>query len=303
MKDYPMNLTEFEKEFSNEKQCREYLFKLRWEDGYHCPRCQCDKAWQVSGVKYKCHNCGYQTSVIAGTIFQDTHKPLTLWFRAIWYVTSQKNGTSALNLQRILGLGSYETAWTWLHKLRRAMVRQGRDKLNGAVEVDEAFIGAQGKGGKRGRGAENKVLLAVAVEISNKKIGRIRMRVIDSASSENLHGFIEATIEKGSTIVTDGWRGYNGLSKKGYFQEIKKRKIEDEDTLLPHVHTVISLLKRWLLGTLQGSCSKEHIAYYLDEYTFRFNRRKSKSRGMLFYRLFQNAVQLQPTLYDDIITK
>jgi transposase-like protein len=183
MKDYLMNLTEFEKEFNTEEQCREYLFKLRWEDGYHCPRCQCDKAWQVSGVKYKCHNCGYQTSVIAGTIFQDTHKPLTLWFRAIWYVTSQKNGTSALNLQRILGLGSYETAWTWLHKLRRAMVRQGRDKLNGAVEVDEAFIGAPGKGGKRGRGAENKVLLAVAVEISDKKIGRIRMGVIDSASS------------------------------------------------------------------------------------------------------------------------
>jgi len=303
MKDYPMNLIEFEKEFNTEEQCREYLFKLRWKDGYHCPRCQCDKAWQVSGVKYKCHNCGYQTSVIAGTIFQGTHKPLTLWFRAIWYVTSQKNGTSALNLQRILGLGSYETAWTWLHKLRRAMVRQGRDKLNGTVEVDEAFIGAPGKGGKRGRGAENKVLLAVAVEISDKKIGRIRIGVIDSASSENLHGFIETTIEKGSTIVTDGWRGYNGLTEKGYFQEIKKRKAEDEDTLLPHVHTIISLLKRWLLGTLQGSCSKEHIAYYLDEYTFRFNRRKSKSRGMLFYRLLQNAVQLQSTSYDDIISK
>lgn len=303
MKEYPMNLTEFEKEFNTEDQCREYLFKLRWKDGYHCPRCQCDKAWQVGGVKYKCHNCGYQTSVISGTIFQDTHKPLALWFRAIWYVTSQKNGTSALNLQRVLGLGSYETAWTWLHKLRRAMVRQGRDKLNGTVEVDEAFIGAPMKGGKRGRGAENKVLLVVAVEISDKKIGRIRMGIIDSASSENLHGFIETTIEKGSTIVTDGWRGYNGLSKKGYSQETKKRKTEDETKLLPHVHTVISLLKRWLLGTLQGSCSKDHMAYYLDEYTFRFNRRKSKSRGMLFYRLLQNAVQLQPTSYDDIIAK
>ena len=186
------------------------------------PRCQCDKPCLAGEVKYKCHNCGYQTSVIAGTIFQDTHKPLTLWFRAIWYVTSQKNGTSALNLQRMLGLGSYETAWTWLHKLRRDMVRQGRDKLNGTVEADEAFIGAPGKGGKRGRGAENKVLLAVAVEISNKKIGRIRMGVIDSASSENLHGFIEATIEKGSTIVTDGWHGYNGLSGKGHGKRMKE---------------------------------------------------------------------------------
>jgi transposase-like protein len=303
MKDYPMNLTEFEKEFSTEEQCREYLFKLRWEDGYHCPRCQFDKAWQVSGIKYKCHNCGYQTSVIAGTIFQDTRKPLTLWFRAIWYVTSQKNGTSALNLQRVLGLGSYETAWAWLHKLRRAMVSQGRDKLHGIVEVDEAFIGAPGKGGKRGRGAENKVLVAVAVEINDNKVGRIRMGIIDSASSENLHDFVEATVENGSTIVTDGWRGYNGLSEKGYFQETKIRKPEDEHTLLPHVHTIVSLLKRWLLGMLQGSCSKDHFAYYLDEYTFRFNRRKSKSRGMLFYRLLQNAVQLQPMSYDDIISK
>ena len=299
MKDYPMNLTEFEKEFHTEEQCREYLFKLRWEDGFRCPRCQCDKAWLVSEVKYKCHNCGYQTSVIAGTIFQDTHKPLTLWFRAIWYITSQKNGTSALNLQRVL----YKTAWTWLHKLRRAMVRQGRDKLNGIVEVDEAFIGAPAKDGKRGRGAENKVLVAVAVEINDMKIGRIRMGVIDSASSDNLHNFIEETVEKGSRIVTDGWRGYNGLPEKGYSQETRIKKAENEATLLPHVHTVISLLKRWLLGTLQGSCSKEHIAYYLDEYTFRFNRRKSKSRGMLFYRLLQNAVQLEPTLYDDIIAK
>lgn len=303
MKDYPMNLIEFEKEFHTEEQCRQYLFKLRWEDGFHCPRCQCDKAWHVSEVKYKCHNCGYQTSVIAGTIFQDTHKPLTLWFRAIWYITSQKNGTSALNLQRVLGLGSYETAWTWLHKLRRAMVRQGRDKLNGVVEVDEAFIGAPAKDGKRGRGAENKVLVAVAVEINDKKIGRIRMGIIDSASSDNLHNFIQETVEKGSSIVTDGWRGYNGLLEKGYSQETRIKKAEDEATLLPHVHTVISLLKRWLLGTLQGSCSKEHIAYYLDEYTFRFNRRKSKSRGMLFYRLLQNAVHLQPTVYDDIISK
>lgn len=161
-----------------------------------------------------------------------------------------------------LGLGSYETAWTWLHKLRRAMVLQGRDKLNGIIEVDEAFIGATGKGGKRGREVENKVLVIVAVEITDKKVGRISMGIIDSASSENLHGFVDATIEKGSTVVTDGWFGYNGLSEKGYFQEMKKRKTEDEDTVLPHVHTVISLLKRWLLGTLQGSCSKDHIAYY-----------------------------------------
>lgn len=303
MEKYPMNLTEFEKEFSTEEQCREYLLKLRYENGvYICPKCGGIKSWLVNKTVYECSDCGHQSSVIAGTIFQDTHKPLTLWFRAIWYVTSQKNGTSALGLQRILGLGSYRTAWTWLHKLRRAMVRPGRDKLHGLVEIDEAYIGAPGKGGKRGRGAENKVMVVIAVEINDNTIGRIRMGIIDSASSENLHDFIENTVEKGSTIITDGWRGYNGISEKGYSQETKQHKNSDEESLLPHVHTVISLLKRWLLGTLQGSCSKEHFSYYLDEYTFRFNRRKSKSRGMLFYRLLQNAVQLAPITYDDIIS-
>lgn len=298
-----MNLLEFEKEFGTEEQCREYLYKLRWSEGYCCPRCRCRKAWKIGDVKYKCQNCGYQTSVISGTIFQDTHKPLTLWFRAIWYVTSQKNGTSALGLQGILGLGSYHTAWLWLHKLRRAMVRPDRDKLQGTVEVDEAYIGAPGKGGKRGRGAGNKALVAIAVEINDQKIGRIRMSIIEDASSKSLHSFIESSVEVGATIVSDGWSGYSGLSEKGFTQAIQKPRANDDDSLLPHVHTVISLLKRWLLGTLQGSCSKDHLAYYLDEYCFRFNRRKSKSRGMLFYRLLQNAVRLQPSSYKDIITK
>jgi len=297
-----MDLIEFEKEFSTEEQCVAYLFKLRWPEGYRCPRCESEKAWQINEVKYKCQSCGYQSTVIAGTIFQDTHKPLTLWFRAIWYVTSQKNGASAMSLQKILGLGSYRTAWTWLHKLRRAMIRPGRDQLSGIVEVDEAFIGAPSKGGKRGRGAENKVLVAVAVEVNDGKIGRARMRVIADASAESLHAFIEESVEIGSTIATDGWSGYNGLTEKGYLQKVIKRKSTNEDSLLPHVHTVISLLKRWLLGTLQGSCSKEHFDYYLDEYCFRFNRRKSKSRGMLFYRLLQNAVQIQPTSYKNIIS-
>ena len=302
MKEYPMNLTEFEKEFSTEKQCREYLLKLRYENrGNCCLKCGGLKLWLVNKTLFECSDCGHQSSVIAGTIFQDTHKPLTLWFRAIWYLTAQKNGASALSLQQILGLGSYRTAWTWLHKLRRAMIRPGRDKLQGIIEVDETYIGATKKGGKRGRGADDKLLIVVAVEINDKKIGRIRMRVIDSASSENLHDLIKEVAEKGSTIITDGWSSYNGLAEKGYKQEMRKQK--DDQTLLPHVHTVISLLKRWLLGTLQGSCSKDHFAYYLDEYTFRFNRRKSKSRGMLFYRLLQNAVQVEPITYDNIIAK
>lgn len=297
-----MNLMELEREFSTEAQCLEYLFKLRWPYGYVCPRCGCVDCWQVGPAKYKCQGCSYQTTVIAGTIFQDTHKPLTLWFRAIWYVTSQKNGTSALGLQRILGLGSYRTAWTWLHKLRRAMIRPDRDKLSGRVEVDEAYIGGPEEDGKRGRGTENKILVAVAAEVNDKKIGRIRMGVIENASSEHIHAFVLGSVESGSTIISDGWSGYNGLDSKGYSQEVLPRKEPDEN-MLPHVHTVISLLKRWLLGTLQGSCSTNHMAYYLDEYCFRFNRRKSNSRGLLFYRLLQNAVQIQPSMYKDIISK
>lgn len=301
MKEYPMDLIEFEKMFNTEEQCQKYLYDLRWADGYKCPKCNHDKAWQLNEVKYKCQNCGYQTSVIAGTLFQDTHKPLTLWFRAIWYITSQKNGTSALGLQRVLGLGNYRTAWTWLHKLRHAMVRPGRDKLKGVVEVDETYIGGAGSGGKRGRGAENKILTLVAVEINDEKPGRIRISIADNASSKNLYAFIEDVVESGSTIKSDGWLGYKGIAEKGFIHIIDTSVKDIDDGLLPHVHLVISLLQRWLLGTLQGSYSREHIKYYYDEFTFRFNRRNSNSRGMLFYRLLQNAVQLQPVTYTDIV--
>jgi len=299
--EYPKKLMEFEKKFAVDEQCREHVLKLRSPNGFHCTRCDFNQVWHTGRGKLQCQSCGKDTSVLAGTIFQGTHTPLTIWFRAIWYVVAQKHGTNALNLQRILGLGSYQTAWTLLHKLRRAMVRPGRDKIQGVVEVDEAFIGAPSKGGKRGRGAENKVLVAIAVEVNDEKIGRIRLGVIDDASSESLHGFIESVIEKGSTIITDGWNGYNGLTSKGYSQVSKIKNTENEDGLLPHVHTTVSLLKRWLMGTLQGSCSKEHLSYYLDEYTFRYNRRKSKSRGLLFLRLLENAVQIKTSTYKQLI--
>jgi len=279
---------EFEKEFTSEKQCQEYLMKLRYADGvYTCPKCGSKKSWQVRKNIYECAECHHQESILSGTLFQDTHKPLMLWFRAIWYVTSLKTGTSALGLQRILGIGSYKTAWTWLHKIRRAMVRPGRDRLSGRVEVDETYFGAPEKGGKRGRGTENKVLAAIAVETNEKIVGRIRVSMLTDASQDSLHKFIQESVESGSTVVTDGWLGYSGLEAIGYNHEITVH--QDLDVLLPYVHTVISLMKRWIMGTLQGSCSSEHLQYYFDEYTFRFNRRKSKSRGQLFYRLLQNG--------------
>jgi transposase-like protein len=243
--------------------------------------------------------CGGQTSVTAGTIFEGTRKPLVAWFRAIWWVTSQKNGASALGLKRVLGVGSYETAWTWIHKMRRAMVRPGRDRLSGIVAVDESYVGGLEEG-THGRATETKALVAIAAESKGKAIGRIRM--IRDASADSLVPFIERSIEPGSVARTDGWPGYSGLNARGYRHEvivIKNRKNASE--LLPHTHRVVSLLQRWLLGTHQGAVSREHLDDYLDEFTFRFNRRTSRHRGKLFYRLIEQAVQVDPVPYDNII--
>jgi len=299
-REYPMTLEEFENRFNTEEACRDYLFLLRWPNGFICPKCGNMKAWAVRTVLFECSKCHYQTSVIAGTIFQDTRKPLTMWFRAIWWVTSQKNGTSALGLQRILGLKSYQTAWTWLHKLRTAMLRPGRDKLSGYVEVDETYL-VSGDNRKQGRGAEEKSLIAVAVEIKDKLMGRIRLSQINDASSDSLHSFTIESIERGSNLHTDGWSGYSGIESLGYTHTITKIKGRKASDLLPHVHIVVSLLKRWILGTHQGSVSKKHIGYYLDEFTFRFNRRTSSYRGKLFYRLLENAVLIGPTTYEDFV--
>ena len=303
MEDYPRSVGEFEKQFSTEEQCREYLARLRWPDGFKCPKCGDSRGWRVKALM-ECQGCGRQTSVIAGTIFQSTRTPLVSWFRAMWYVTSQKNGASALGLQRVLGLGSYETAWTWLHKLRRAMVREGRDKLSGWVEVDETWIGALEEG-VAGREKGAKALIVIAAEANGPGIGRIRMRPIQDASAGSLHCFVQDSIVTGSTIHTDAWQGYVGLEKEGYQREITvlRGRRKEASTLLPRVHRVASLLKRWLLGTHQGAVSHQHLIYYLDEFTFRFNRRTSKSRGKLFYRLVQQAVSTGPSTYDQMVTR
>lgn len=295
MEAFPKDLAEFESWFSSEEACQDYLYSLRWPKGFLCPRCGNQKAWPISGMLYECAGCHYQLSVTAGTIFQDTHKPLTVWFRAIWWVTGQKNGASALGLQRILGLGSYSTAWTWLHKLRRAMVRPGRDNLSGVVEVDETYIGGE-KPGKRGRGAAGKVLVGIAVEDKGDKgIGRIRLGILADASSDSLTTFVKGRIVGGSTIRTDDWVGYTSLESADYCH----LSIKNNDLKLAHL--VASLMKRWLLGTHQGAVSHEHLAYYLDEYTFRFNRRTSTHRGKLFMRLLENAVRIEPVTHGKII--
>lgn len=300
--EYPRNLSELEANFSTEGDCRAYLARLRWPEGFRCPRCGLGKAWPVRGVLLECADCGCQTSVTAGTIFQDTRTPLSVWFRAMWWVTTQKNGASALGLQRILGLKSYETAWAWLHKLRRAMIRPGRDLLSGRVEVDESYLGGLEEG-MRGRLIEEKALIVVAAQEDGMGIGRIRMRQVADASAQSLEPFLLDSIERGSVVHTDGWSGYGGVVVQGYVHEVTiiKRSKRTASELLPRVHRVISLLKRWLMGTHQGAVSHKHLDYYLDEFTFRFNRRRSKSRGKLFFRLVQQAVAVEPVPLDRIV--
>jgi len=302
MEDYPRTILELEERFPTEESCREYLAKLRWPDGFVCPRCQAKDAWPATRGRLVCRVCRHQASVTAGTIFQDTHKPLRLWFRAIWQITSQKNGASAVAVQQVLGLGSYQTAWTWLHKLRRAMVRPGRDRLRGRVEVDETQVGAEETDSAEDR--PQRVLVALAVEEDGRGAGRIRMSRIPEATRAALYAFVQQAIEPGSVVHTDGLLAYRGLDRLGYEHEVSVLQGQEKDAagkLLPRIHLVGSLLKRWLMGTHQGAVRPRHLDYYLDEFTFRFNRRTSRSRGKLFYRLLQQAVQVDPVPYKTIV--
>lgn len=298
--DYPRNLLEFERRFSSEDACREYLRNLRWPAGFVCPRCGAQQAWLTKRNLLVCVSCQHQVSLTAGTIFQDTRKPLGVWFRAMWWVTTQKNGASALGLQRELGLRTYWTAWTWLHKLRRAMVRSGRDRLKGTVEVDETYWGGEEEG-VVGRLTHTKALVLIAAQQDRKGIGRIRLARVCELTRKTAHGFIAQAVEPGSTVITDGLNVYEGLAGYDHRPIVLKRQTQDASTLLPRVHRVASLLKRWLMRTHQGAVRHEHLDYYLDEFTFRFNRRTSGSRGKLFYRLMQQAAVFEPVPYKNLI--
>lgn len=215
IEDYPKTLLELEKQFATDEQCRAYLMALRWPEGFVCPSCGGRKAWPAQRGRRICAACRHQATVTAGTIFQDSRLPLRLWCRAIWQVTRQKNGASALGLQRILGLGSYQTAWTVLHKLRRAMVRPGRDQLSGRVEVDETQVGGVTPG-QKGRGIPSKALVVIAAQEFGAGIGRVRLARIPDGSTESLHPFLQGAIARGSCVHTDGWKPYQGLAQLGY---------------------------------------------------------------------------------------
>lgn len=303
-RDYPCTFSEFDRFFPDEATCREYLRRLRWPLGFVCPRCgKQAEAWITARGYLHCRACGGQTSITGGTVFQDTRKPLRTWFLAMWFLTSQKHGANALGLQRVLGLGSYQTAWTWLHKLRRAMVRPGRERLCGCVEVDESYVGGE-EAGVRGRQTNKKAIVAIAVEMRQPKgFGRIRIQRVADVTSTSLTHFVGQAVETGSMVHTDGWAGYNDLSKHGYHRTVTvlSGSGDPAHVLMPGVHRVAALLKRWLLGTHQGAVSREHLDYYLDEFTFRFNRRTSRSRGLLFYRLMQQAASTPTTRYRDLV--
>lgn len=297
---YPVSVISFEEMFPTDRACFEYLCLVKWPEGFVCPYCQHREAWKLKRHLLRCTYCVKDVSVTTHTIFQDRHLPLRVIFQAMWYMVCQKQGVSALGLQEILGVGSYETTWSWLHKLRTAMVRPGRDKLSGTVEVDETLVGGS-QSGKRGRGAEGKELVLVAVEHTEQGMGRVRLKHIPNASGSTLKKAVEEMVQKGSVVKTDGWRGYSTLDTQGYTHLIvpHKENTPGEDPT-PFVHRIASLLKRWLLGTHQGGQQFSHLHYYLDEYTFRFNRRKSTSRGMLFLRLIQHALDIDPAPYSTL---
>ena len=308
-RDYPTSWNEFLDWFPDELACLDYLERLRWSTGFTCPRCgERDEPYRANRARLMCRHCGHQGSVTAGTVFAKTRTPLRSWFAAAWYVTNQKNGVSALGLQRALGLGSYQTAWAILHRLRRAMVRPGRERLSGTVEVDETFIGGPGRGTKRKvtegmrrwQDETSKAIVAVAVEVHDPRgFGRVRLRRIHRPSESGLLPFIRDVVAEGSVVRTDGSAAYRSVAQSGYVHE--RTVITGSPTpahvSMPAVHRVSSLLKRWLLGTHQGSVQPHQLDYYLDEYTFRFNRRTSRSRGLLFYRLLTQAVATGPVTY------
>lgn len=300
MEDYPRTLLELERRFSTDTASRQDLFALRWPGGFVWPRCNAAKAWPTGRGLWMSGGCRSQVSVTAGTVFQDTRLPLTLWFGTMWYLTRWKTGVNAMSVQRILGLGSCQTAWAWLQKRRRALVRPGRDRLQGVVEVDEAYWGEDARP-LTGRLTYDKAIMGVAAEQDGARIGRIRLQRLTDLTKIQLHGLIAQMVEPGSKVVSDGWAAYQGMV--GYSHQVivigKRKKQACE--WLARVHRVVSLLKRWLPGTHQEAIGHGHLDDYLDELTFRFNRRTCTWRGKLFYRLVQQAVQVEPHPYHSLI--
>lgn len=300
IEDFPMSEIEFEKRFNTEQTCMDYLAKMKWPEGFCCRCCGHREHWISAKRIYICTRCEAGYSLTAGTVMHGTKKPLTYWFKAMWWFTTRKSGVNAVNLKELLGLGSYQTAWAWLHKLRRCTIRQNREPLSGTVEVDEFFIGGQ-KSGKRGRGADGKTIVLAAVEKEGNKFGRIRLQVVPDCSGDALERFVGTNVILGSRVCTDGWKGYNFASKNYSHDKVIASKTVDKNSVLPGVHRIASLVKRLMLGTFQGRFAPAHFQCYMDEYVFRFNRRTSRNIGKKFMRIVQQVSSSTKTTYRQIV--
>ncbi|MDP6047105.1 MAG: IS1595 family transposase [Phycisphaerae bacterium] len=301
MAEYPSTTEEFERRFSSEAACVEYLSRIRWPKGFVCVRCGGDKAWLTGRGLYRCGVCDTQTSVTAGTMFQGTRKGLLAWFRAIWNVTTRPEGASALEIQRLLGLGSYRTAWTWMHKLRRAMVPVEKNLLAGSVVVDQAYL----SGEKPQQGAPldpDRPLIFVAAQEIRGRIGRIVLSRVSERTAKSLQGMIRKNVALDAIVLTDDSSAYQGLRLYGYRHKPVQFGLSGVRMgPLPIVARVIGQLHDWLVFTPHGAVRQSHLDYYLDEFTFRFNNKRLRSPGKLFLRLLTQAAGGDPIMGDEIV--
>lgn len=302
--DFPRSIVEFQRRFPDEAACREYLFACRWPDGFVCPRCGSTAATvHRPRLLWQCSSCRHQVSVTAGTVLHKTRTPLHLWFWAAYLTATGTPGISALQLQRQLGLGRYEAAWVMLHKLRRAMVAPERSRLRGYVEVDDTYVGGVDTGRRGGRDAFGLAsIVVVAIEVREGGLGRLRMAVVEDLSADSLCGFVENNVEEGSTVRTDAWQGYRRLARIGYdHQPFSQRAAAfaggEETDAVPRAHRVIGNLKTWLSGTYKG-VSEHQLQAYLDEFVFRFNRRRTPMAA--FQTLLGIGASRPPSTYTDI---
>ena len=298
---FPTNMMAFLDRFATEEACLDYLCQVRWPQGFVCPQCAAHEGWTTARGTFFCTQCQRQTSPTAGTILHNCRTPLRKWFLAAWLFCTQKTGVSAKTLERELILG-YKTAWLILQKLRQATIREERSPLSGKVEVDETYVGGA-EAGVMGRQLVGKALVVMAVELDGKKVGRVRLRHIPDASASSLVGFLRDCVAAGTTVHTDDWQGYSGVSAAGFTHRVTTLQGDPERTRksFPHVHLVASLLKRWLGATHQGRVEKAHLQAYLDEYAFRFNRRRSMHVGKIFYRLMEQMVTRKAKGYREIV--
>jgi len=291
-RDFPKTATEFEARFATEEDCRAYWIDARWGGKPACARCRSTRVWtERDGFLFECADCGHQTSLTSGTLLEKTRKPLKVWFRAVFEISARRNGISAMDLQRIMGFGSYKTAWSWLHKLRAAMVRPDREPLGPFVQIDEALVG--------GKGGPHKELVLVAAEAN----GRVRLAHVENNDDDTLKRYADGQIASDTHVVTDGHAGYNSksLGKRPHDAVVQSKAERRENDAVQSCHWTISLLKRWLLGTHAGAVRDKHLQAYLDEFAFRHNRRKTKGVGRIAARVIEQLVAHAPLPMRSII--